>query len=341
MDIDKMPKIDLHCHLDGSLALEMIRRHTDNNVTSEMLYVRENCKSLTQYLKKFNLPLKCLQDKDGLKDGAYTFLKEVAKENMLYVEVRFAPMLSVHDGLSCSEVIEAVLEGLKKGKDECGVQYNVITCAMRHHNLEQNLAMLHAAREYLGNGVCAIDLAGDESEFPTILFRKLFMDAKKLEMPFVIHSGETGSLENVRIAYELGASRIGHGIALIKDSNLMHAYAIKGIGVELCPSSNLQTKAVKSLAEYPLMDFINAGIKVSINTDNRTVSNTTMTKELKIIYNLYNQDDELIYQLLRNAAETAFEKDLKLFEGSSVHNEQRGDYERKKQKEFVKTEEFS
>jgi len=313
MDFDKIPKIDLHCHLDGSLALEMLRRHTDKIVTPEILQVKSNCTSLAEYLKKFDLPLECLQNREGLKDGAYSFLKEAAKENMYYVEVRFAPKLSVHKGLSCPMVIEAVLEGLKKGKEEFGVKYNVITCAMRNHSLEQNQSMLYAAREFLGKGVCAIDLAGDESKYPTKQFRNLFLEAKKLGIPFVIHSGETGSLENVRIAYELGASRIGHGIALIKDRNLMQAYANKGIGIEMCPSSNLQTKAVTSWAEYPLMDFMNAGIKVSINTDNRTVSNTTMTKELKLIYEAYRRKDELIDQLLRNAAETAFEKDLKLF----------------------------
>lgn len=312
MDIEKLPKIDLHCHLDGSLALEMVRRHTDKLVTIDMLRVSDNCKSLTEYLEKFDLPLECLQDEKGLKDGAYTFLKEAAKENIKYIEVRFAPMLSAHEGLSCSAVIESVLEGLKKGKEECGVKYNVIVCAMRNHSLEQNKKMLYAAKEYIGNGVCALDLAGDESAYGTDLFQELFFDAKKLGIPFVIHSGETGSLENVRIAYELGASRIGHGIALMKDSNLMRLYAENKIGVEMCPTSNLQTKAIQNWDEYPLMNFLNAGIKVSINTDNRTVSNTTLTKELKLIHDIY-KSDEIIYQLLKNAQETAFEKDLKLF----------------------------
>ncbi len=312
MDIEKIPKIDLHCHLDGSLTLEMIQRHTDKNVTLDMLCVNENCNSLAEYLEKFSLPLECLQDKEGLRDGAYSFLREAAKENIQYIEVRFAPMLSVHEGLSCSAVIESVLEGLEKGKNVFGVRYNVITCAMRHHNPEQNLQMLYSAREYLGNGVCAIDLAGDESVFPTKQFQELFFKARKLEMPFVIHSGETGNLQNVQLAYDLGASRIGHGIALIKDKKLMSLFAKKKIGVEMCPSSNLQTKSINDWSEYPLMDYLDSGIKVSINTDNRTVSSTTLTKELMLINDTY-KNDNLIYLLLKNAEETAFEKDLQIY----------------------------
>lgn len=311
MDIEKMPKIDLHCHLDGSLALEIIRKYSGKAVTMDMLRVKEDCTSLTEYLEKFTLPIECLQDKEGLRDGAYTFLKETAKENIEYVEVRFAPMFSFHEGLSCAAVIESVLEGLEKAKRECGVRYNVITCAMRHHSQEQNRHMLYSAREFLGNGVCAIDLAGDESAFPTEGFIELFLEARRLGMPFVIHAGETGSLEDVRMAYELGASRIGHGIALIKDKNLMRLFARDGIGVEMCPSSNWQTKAISDWSKYPLMDYLNAGIKVSVNTDNRTVSNTTLTKELTFIQELYKEDD-VIDILLKNARDTAFQKDWKL-----------------------------
>ena len=172
------------------------------------------------------------------------------------------------------------------------------------------MEMLRCAREFLGQGVCALDLAGDESMYPTSGFRDIFREARRLEMPYTIHSGETGSLENVREAYELQAARIGHGIALKDDPELIKRYSEKGIGVEMCPTSNFQTKAVESWEEYPLMEFLEAGIKVSINTDNRTVSGTTMTKELIRVYEQYGQDDQLIMKLLKNAAETAFDPDI-------------------------------
>jgi len=306
MDIKGLPKIDLHCHLDGSLTKDMIQRYTGRAIESDILRVSENCQSLAEYLEKFDIPLSCLQNEAGLYDGAYSLIQEVAKENTKYIEVRFAPMLSVHETMSCHKVIEAVLKGLQKGKEDFGVHSNVITCAMRHHQMEQNLDMLNTAREYLGSGVCAIDLAGDEAQYPTRKFKELFLHAQKLDMPFVIHSGETGSIENVRVALELGAKRIGHGIALRQDKELMKEYAKRGIGVEMCPTSNLQTKAVESLESYPLKEFLDAGILVSVNTDNRTVSHTSLTDELNLVYELYGYDEQLIYKLLENAEKTAF-----------------------------------
>ena len=199
MDIEQLPKLDLHCHLDGSLTKAMIERHLGKKVTGEALTVSQDCRSLTEYLEKFDLPLQCLQDEKGLEEGAYTFVEEIAKEKVEYIEVRFAPMLSVHENLSCRQVIEAVRKGMERGKLKC-------------------------AREYLGEGVCALDLAGDESAYPTACFRNIFQEAKRLGMPYTIHSGETGNLENVREAWELGAARIGHGIALKKDPELMKAY---------------------------------------------------------------------------------------------------------------------
>lgn len=311
MNIEQLPKIDLHCHLDGSLTKTMIERHLGRTVPEEMLTVSEDCRSLTEYLEKFDLPVQCLQDAEGLEEGAYTFVEEISRENVKYIEVRFAPMLSVHENLSCGEVIEAVRKGMERAKEDFGVRYGIIVCAMRNHSLEKNLDMLTCARAYLGQGVCALDLAGDESAYPTKNFRELFWKAIRMGMPFTIHSGETGNLENVREAFELGARRIGHGIALKQDPELMKAYAREGIGVEMCPTSNFQTKAVKSWDEYPLRQFVDAGIKVSINTDNRTVSGTTMTQELKKVYEHCGRDEELICILLRNAAKTAFDPEIK------------------------------
>ncbi len=200
MDIKTIPKLDLHCHLDGSLTKAMMERHLGKTIPEDTLTVSEDCTSLTEYLEKFDLPVQCLQDEAGLEDGAYTFVEEIAKEHVEYIEVRFAPMLSVHENLSCAKVIESVRKGMERAKADFQVQYGIIVCAMRNHSQEQNLSMLKCAREYLGHGVCALDLAGDESAFPTSEFRDIFVEAKRLGMPFTIHSGETGNLENVREA---------------------------------------------------------------------------------------------------------------------------------------------
>ena len=166
--------------------------------------------------------------------------------------------------------------------------------------------MIRTAREYLGNGVYAADLAGAEAIYPMSEFMESFGQAKKLGMPFTIHAGECGNVQNILDSVEAGALRIGHGIAMRGNSEVQKMIREKGIGVEMCPISNLQTKAVESESQYPLREFLDNGIKVTINTDNRTVSNTTMTKELQFIQEHYRITDEEIRLMMRNAVDTAF-----------------------------------
>lgn len=309
-------RVELHCHLDGSLNIDSVQEMLkeqgivyEHEELKKKLEVRPNCANLTEYLEKFELPLLCLQTKEGLKRAAYELVRDVSKEDVRYIEVRFAPMLSTDKGLSCREVIASVVDGLQKGGQEYGVFASAIVCAMRHHSLEQNMQMLTEARGFVGKGVCALDLAGDESAFPTSLFRELFVQAKEWGIPFTIHSGECGSVDNIREAIELGAKRLGHGIALEKSPELRKLCKEKGIGIEMCPTSNLQTKAVHSLKQYPLEQFLNEGLLVSIHTDNRTVSGTTMEQEEKLLKEGLKISDEKWLQCTKNAIQTAFASD--------------------------------
>ena len=203
-------------------------------------------------------------------------------------------------------MIVAVLRGLERGKKEFGIDFGLIVCAMRHHSEEMNWRMIRTAREYLGSGVCAADLAGAEAIYPMSEFKNLFQNTYKIGMPFTIHAGECGSAQNIIDSVEAGARRIGHGIAMRGHSDLIKELAEKGIGIEMCPISNLQTKAVAGPEKYPIREFLNGGLKVTVNTDNRTVSDTTMTKELEFIQNTYGIQDDEIYLLMKNAADVAF-----------------------------------
>lgn len=311
-----MIRVELHCHLDGSLNIDFVEEMLEKqNIVVEReelkrrLEVRPDCTSLTEYLEKFDLPLLCLQSKEGLRRAAYELVRDVAKEHVKYIEVRFAPMLSTPNGLTCREVIASVVEGLHEAGSEYGIFASAIVCAMRHHTLQQNMEMLTAAREFVGKGVCALDLAGDESAYPTSAFRELFIQAKKWGIPFTIHSGECGSVENVREAIELGAKRLGHGIALEKSPELRRLCKERGIGIEMCPTSNVQTRAVDGLAVYPLKLFLDEGLLVSIHTDNRTVSGTTMSKEEIVAREELQLSEEEIRQCTKNAIVTAFASD--------------------------------
>ena len=273
------------------------------------LSVSDDCTSLAQYLEKFDLPGQCIQDEKGLEGAAYDVLKGMHRENIVYAEIRFAPLLSENESMSCERVIEATIKGLERGKKDFGIEYGLIVCAMRHHSEEQNRRMLHTAREFLGAGVCAADLAGAEVPYPMSGFMELFKYAKQLGLPFTIHAGECGNAQNIIDAVEAGAARIGHGIAMRGHGDMERQLSAKGIGIELCPISNLQTKAVASADEYPIREFLDAGLKVTINTDNRTVSNTTLSKELEFIERTYGIRDEELPLMMKNALDVAFADD--------------------------------
>ena len=282
-----MPKIELHCHLDGSMSLPLIQKLMQQEKKEPLgleelrkkLVAPMDCSSLAEYLEKFELPLGCLQTKEGLSAAAQDLARSAAKEQVKYLEVRFAPAFSMEQGLSVREILESVRDGLKKAEEKADILTGMIVCTMRNLETEKNIAMLKEAREFLGNGVVACDLAGDEKAYPTAAFADVFATAKKYGMPYTIHAGECGSREEIRTAIELGTSRIGHGIAMSGDEELKKEVAEKKIGVELCPTSNLQTKAVTDFTNYPFREFYDAGILLSINTDNRTVSDTSCTDE--------------------------------------------------------------
>ncbi|NLL80056.1 MAG: adenosine deaminase, partial [Clostridiales bacterium] len=214
-----------------------------------------------------------------------------------------------NEKLSCRQVIEAVLQGLAEGKEKCGVEYNVIACAMRHHSPEQNRGMFQAAEEFLGKGLCALDLAGNEAAFPMKDFSGLFEEASRMGFPFTLHAGECGSVENIIESIKCGAARIGHGIAMRGQREVIALCRNRHIGIEMCPVSNLQTKAVPDKSVYPLREFLDSGLLITVNTDNRAVSNTTITKEMEFIQREYGVRDEELWQLTRNAVEVSFAKE--------------------------------
>lgn len=308
-ELRKMPKIELHCHLDGSLSKDFIEKRLGRKVSERELRVTDDCSSLVEYLEKFDLPLACLKDEEGLAEAGYDVLRTMSKENIIYAEIRFAPLLSVTENMDTERVISSLLKGLEKGKQDFGIEYNVIVCAMRHHNMEQNYEMIKSASKFLGKGVCAADLAGAEAQYPMSEFMELFERTRELGMPFTIHAGECGNAENISDALKVGAKRIGHGIAMKGRMDIQEVVRRSGVGIEMCPISNLQTKAIKNVEEYPMREFFDEGLLVTVNTDNRTVSNTSMTKELDFIQRTYEISDDEIRRMMNNAVDVAFVND--------------------------------
>ncbi len=314
-EIRQFPKIELHCHLDGSLDVDFIHGVVNQTAPESLESVRQklqapkDCGSLAEYLKCFDLPCACMQTPQMAEAGAYTFVKSLQAEHVIYAEVRFAPALFASADCSERQALEAVLAGLRRGHEDFGVLVNTIVCAMRHLSLAQNSKTIRLANEYKERGVCAVDLAGDEAAFPTIDYAPIFALAKTLDLPYTIHAGECKSAQSIQEALDLGAKRIGHGIAMAGNVDLQAQCREKGIGVEMCPISNYQTKAMEQGTTYPLQEFLQAGLCATVNTDNRTVSNTSLTDEFLFLQENFGFTKDDLHKVTNNAIACAFASD--------------------------------
>lgn len=312
-----LKKVELHCHLDGSLTfsgLEQLAREAGITIPhgeelAKRVQAAKDNDSLAEYLKCFDIPISLLRVKGSIKKAVCNVLEEVAKENVIYIELRFAPIPLENEAYSIREMIEEAIAGLQEGYAQFGVRGNIILCGMRHMSAEENIKILKVAREYLGNGVCAVDMAGSEAMFPIMLQRKFFEEAARLEIPFTIHAGECGSAASVRDAIALGASRLGHGIAIWNDRELLKECKRRHIPLEMCPISNMQTKASPSAKEYPFPLFYKEELPITINTDNRMVSNTNLLTEFQFLQEHYHVTPEDAIKLTCNAVDAAFTTD--------------------------------
>lgn len=317
MDVKNLPKIDLHCHLDGSARPEtLIEIGKDEKIdlpTFDLLKFKKlvtapwECNSLVDYLKRFSLPLILMQSAKSLKRTTYELLEDAAKENVKYLEVRFAPTQHMKNGLKIEETIESVLEGMKEGEKDFKIKSSLILCCMKHLSEEDALKVIKAGRKYLNFGVKAVDLCGAEEKGFSQKFITSMRLAKEYGYELTIHAGESGFGENVLDAVELlNAKRIGHGVFIKDFSKAYDLVKEKGIFLEMCPTSNIQTKAVKALKEHPFYKFYKDGINVTINTDNRTVSNTNMIREISMLEDEFSLSIEEYKNIYLNSVEAAF-----------------------------------
>lgn len=309
--------IDLHLHFDGSLPVEHILESARKQQIDLPAWTAEelkpyleapaDCKSLNEYLERFALPLQILQTKEGLSDAMYALTQELEREGLIYAEIRLAPQQHCQKGLTQEAVVEAVLQGRERAERDFSIRTRVILCCMRSDkNREENLKTLEVAEKFLGKGVAAVDLAGAEAVFATREFEELFRIARERKLPYTIHAGEADGPESVRSALDFGAKRIGHGVRSREDSTLLARIRREGVTLEVCPISNLQTKTVDGIWDHPVISYLRQGIAVTVNTDNMTVSNTTIQKEMELLRNELGMKREEEKQLYLNSVHAAF-----------------------------------
>ena len=321
MNLKKYGLIDLHLHLDGSLSPEWMfewaeKQHIALPVKSveqllPLISAPKDCGDLNQYLECFAIPVSLLQTGEAITSAVCELVKRLDAQGMAYAEIRFAPQLHTQKGLTQHQVVEAALKGLQNGLEQSSLfKVNLILCCLRGiGSLEGNLETVRIAKQFLTDssaGVVAIDLAGPEAGYPTKDFSQIFELANALGVPFTIHAGEAAGAENVAQALDLGAKRIGHGIRAAESEDVMQRLSVDRVALEMCPCSNLQTKAIKNLHDYPLRTFLIKGILATLNTDNMTVSQTYIQQEFRLLEADYQLKEEEAKKLLKNAIQVAF-----------------------------------
>lgn len=316
--MDKL--VELHLHLDGSLRPETVwelAKEQGISLPAESLEevrfqmkVPEDCRTLEEYLQRFDLPLLVLQREDALERVTFELVEDLAKEGVTYAEIRFAPQLSIQGGLSQDQVVEAAIRGAKRGMEQYpGIRVGLILCCMRGDtNQEMNLETVETAKKYLGQVVCAVDIAGAESLYPTENFAPVFEKVREYVLPMTIHAGEAAGPDSMKTALAFGTKRIGHGVAAVEDPELIHQLIREQVTLEVCVSSNYHTKVVPSIEAHPIRRLFNAGVRVTVNSDNMTASNTNICKELEILRNVFGFREQEIEKMEEYAWEARFLK---------------------------------
>lgn len=315
--LQRLPKTDLHCHLDGSLRLDTVidlaRQQGgklptfDRGELHRMLVAGEQVTSLDDYLRAFDITLGVLQVEDALERAAYELAEDAWRENVRYLEVRYSPLLHTRQGLRPAQVVEAVLRGLRMAKRELGIRYGVILCAIRTLGPESSLRIAELCIAFKNGGVVGFDLAGSEVGNPAKLHKHAFQLVVDNNINCTAHAGESFGPDSVHQAiHKCGAHRIGHGTRLVESGDLLNYVNDHRIPLEVCPSSNVQTHAATGWDTHPVDFFVDYGLRVTINTDNRLMSDTTVTKELLLCHQHYGWSLQTIKEIIIAGFKSAF-----------------------------------
>ncbi len=322
MELDKniirqMPKTDLHCHLDGSLRIDTIidlakkqkveLPSNDPKKLKEILVPGINCPSLVEYLKPFDITLSVMQEAEAIERISYELAEDAAAENVRYLEVRFSPVLHLQKGLKLPEIVDAAIAGLKRAEHDFDIKTGLIICGMRNINPETSVLLAELTIAYKNRGVVAFDLAGAEENYPAKDHIEAFYLTLNNNVNCTAHAGEAYGPESIHQAiHYCGAHRIGHGTRLKEDGDLLNYVNDHRIPMEICLTSNIQTKAASSFETHPLRFYYEIGLRVTINTDSRLISDTDVTNELWLAAKYAHLNMEDVKNIIVSGFKSAF-----------------------------------
>ncbi|HKY97452.1 MAG TPA: adenosine deaminase [Gemmatimonadaceae bacterium] len=312
----RIPKAELHCHLDGSVRpatlLELGHEYkvkmpeTSADALRDYMLVSD-ARSLEDYLKRFEVTVSVMQTAEAIERIAYELGEDAAKDGVRYIEVRNAPILNSRGKLDMGEALEAQLRGLERAQQDHGIIARSIVCSLRQLPPETSLELAQLAVAYKSRGVVAFDLAGGEAGYPASAHGDAFAYARKHNLAVTIHAGEGDGARSVRDAvHKCGADRLGHATRLIEDPELTQYVNDRRIGLEICLTSNVQTHAAKSYETHPLRSYFEKGMNATLNTDNRLMSGTTLTDEYMYAAKHLDFTFDELCTLALNGFESAF-----------------------------------
>ncbi|HEX6251592.1 MAG TPA: adenosine deaminase [Gemmatimonadaceae bacterium] len=285
----RLPKAELHCHLDGSLRpatlLELAREHSvhapaDTPDALATYMHADDARHLEDYLERFELTISVMQTEAAIERIAFELCEDAVADGVWYLEVRNAPLLNTRSGLSVENALDAALRGFERAERELGIVVRFILCALRQLDPAVSLEMARLAVAFRERGVVAFDLAGPEAGNPAAAHAAAFTYAREHDLAVTVHAGEGDGATSIRQAvHACGAHRIGHGTRLFEDESLAAFVTDRRIPLEICLTSNVQTQAVSSYESHPLRAYFDRGAVVTLNTDNRLMSATTLTDE--------------------------------------------------------------
>lgn len=314
--VARLPKAELHNHLDGSLRAEtLIELAADAGVhlpSSDPDAIRrfmlvDDARNLEDYLRRFDITIAVLQSAAAIERVAYEMVEDAARDNVRYIEVRYCPHLSRQSGLSLEDVLEAELRGLQRGEREFGVRAAVINCSLRHYDPALSSEIAAVSVEFREAGVVAFDLAGGEAGRPAGAHAAAFDLAVRGRLGVTVHAGEAAGPESIADALErCHADRIGHGTRLFEDPVLKAYVRDRRIPIEINISSNVQTRAVASAAAHPVRSYFDEGLLVTLSTDSWLMSGTTLTDEYWLAHTALGFTRGEIDRMILNGFEAAF-----------------------------------
>ena len=315
--LKRLPKVELHCHLDGSLRvptiLDLAKKDkvtlttSSSEELSKLLVIGKTRGSLEDYIKRFDITLSVMQTPQALSRTAYELIEDVSKENVRYIEIRYSPILHTEKGMTMGESVEAVRNGLKRGQKDFGVKSGIIVCGIRNISAAASLKLADLTVRYKNKGVVGFDLAGAEENFPAKDHQEAFYMILNNNINATIHAGEAYGPSSIHQAiHHCGAHRIGHGTRLKENKDLMNYVNDHRITLEICLTSNWQTRSIRSLKYHPLKYYYDQGIRVTINTDNRLMSGTTLTKEFLLAHKLFGFKLHDFREMIIMAMKSAF-----------------------------------